>query len=230
MVDTSSFLLAVDTSSTVVSAALVDVAGGEVQLLAHRDQQAANRHGELLAASIEELLREASLMPASLSAVAAGLGPGPFTGLRVGVVTAASLADALGVPAYGACSLDAIARSRTGNRGFLVCTDARRKQVYWARYDETGARVEGPDIATAARLVSRFAADVPTVVGAAVSLYPRDFAAFEHLQDAAASATDVAHLVATKVSSGAESDVLEPMYLRRPDATPPGRPKSVLPA
>jgi len=224
-------VLAVDTSSTVVSAALVDVGSDdEVQVLARRDQQAANRHGELLTASIDELLRETSLSPSSLVALAAGLGPGPFTGLRVGVVTAASMADALGVPAYGTSSLDAIACSHTGGTPFLVCTDARRKQVYWARYDESGLRVEGPDIATAADLAARFAADVPKVVGAAVELYPREFAAFSETADAVASATDVAHLVAEKVRIGADSDVLEPMYLRRPDATPPGRPKSVLPA
>jgi tRNA threonylcarbamoyl adenosine modification protein YeaZ len=223
-------VLAVDTSSTVVSAALVDVTGGKVQLLAQRDRQAANRHGELLAASIQELLREAGVTPAALTAVAAGLGPGPFTGLRVGVVTAATLADALGVPAYGACSLDAIARMHAGAGGFLVCTDARRKQVYWARYDAAAARVEGPDIATAADVAARFAVVVPTVVGAAVPLYAQEFAAFDSTVDAAASAADVAHLVAAKVQAGAASDVLEPMYLRRPDATPPGRPKSVLPA
>lgn len=223
-------MLAVDTSSTVVSAAVVDVTDGEVIVLARRDEQAANRHGELLAASIAEILSEVSLTPSSLVAVAAGLGPGPFTGLRVGVVTAAAFADALSVPAYAACSLDAIARSQSGADGFLVCTDARRKQVYWARYDSAGARVDGPDIATAADLATRFAAEVPRVVGAAVALYPQEFSVFHITTDVAASALDVAYLVAAKVRAGAPSDVLEPMYLRRPDASPPGRPKSVLPA
>src|SRR5947209_6435052 len=201
-------MLAVDTSSMVVSAALVDVAAAEVRLLARRDHKAANRHGELLAASIDELLRETSLSPSSLVAVAAGLGPGPFTGLRVGVVTAAALADALEVPAYAACSLDAIARQHAASGEFLVCTDARRKQVYWARYDGKGVRTEGPDIATPADLATRFAALVPTVVGAAVALYPDEFATFDNTADATASALDVAHLVADKVRAGADSDVL----------------------
>src|SRR3954469_6591666 len=223
-------MLAVDTSSTVVSAALVDVTDSDVVVLARRDEQATNRHGELLAASIADLLSEASVTPSSLVAVAAGLGPGPFTGLRVGVVTAAALADALGVPAYAACSLDGIARSHAAGQDFLVGTDARRKQVYWARYNSTGARVEGPDIATAADLAARFAEAVPAVVGAAVALYAHEFSAFDVTTGAAASAVDIAHLVASKVRGGAPSDVLEPMYLRRPDASPPGRPKSVLPA
>jgi len=224
-------VLAVDTSSNVVSAALVDVTEAtDVRVLAARDERADNRHGELLAALIDEVLHESALKPSSLAAVAAGLGPGPFTGLRVGVVTAASLSDALGLPAYGACSLDAIARSHAGQREFLVCTDARRKQVYWARYDAAGARIEGPDIATAADLAARFADQVPLVIGAGVALYPQEFSAFQVTGDASASATEVARLVATRVRDRAPSEVLEPMYLRRPDASPPGRPKSVLPA
>jgi len=224
-------VLAVDTSSSVVSAALVDVADpADVRVLAARDERADNRHGELLAALIDEVLRESRLTPPSLAAVAAGLGPGPFTGLRVGVVTAASLADALRLPAYGACSLDAIARSHPRRHEFLVCTDARRKQVYWARYDAAGARVEGPDIATAAELAARYAGHVPLAVGVGVALYPQEFSAFEMTGDASASASDVARLVATRVRERALPELLEPMYLRRPDASPPGRPKSVLPA
>jgi tRNA threonylcarbamoyl adenosine modification protein YeaZ len=222
-------LLAVDTSSKVVSVAVVDVADPDLRVLAARNADADNRHGELLAATIHEVLDQASTTPASLVAVAAGLGPGPFTGLRVGVVTAATLADALGVPGYGACSLDAIAHAHATDRPFLVCTDARRKQVYWARYDETGARVEGPDIATADAVAHRFATEVPAVVGAGVALYPEEFSAFERAE-ATASAVDVARLVAARAAAGAEADVLEPMYLRRPDARPPGPRKSVLPA
>jgi tRNA threonylcarbamoyl adenosine modification protein YeaZ len=225
----SRLLLAVDTSSSVVSAAVVDVRDDDVTLLAARDVGAANRHGELLAALVDGVLEEAGAAPADLTAVSAGLGPGPFTGLRVGVVTAASLADALGIPSYGVCSLDAIARAHISESDFLVCTDARRKQVYWAHYDGSGARTEGPDIATPIDVAARFAGEVPTAVGTGVTLYPDDFAAFSHTTDAAVSARDVAQLVADRVRAGAPSDVMEPMYLRRPDASPPGRPKSVLP-
>ena len=223
-------VLVVDTSSSVVSTALVDVSSDAVHPLATRDLAVGNRHGELLAASIDEVLREAKLSPSALVAVAAGLGPGPFTGLRVGVVTAASLADALGRPAYGACSLDAVARRHVRRQSLLVCTDARRKQVYWARYDATGARVEGPDITTARELAQRFAGEVPLAVGAAVSLYAEEFSAFDQTLDAKVSAVDVAELVAERVRADAPGELLEPLYLRRPDASPPGRRKSVLPA
>jgi tRNA threonylcarbamoyl adenosine modification protein YeaZ len=226
----SRLLLAVDTSSHVVSAALADVRDAEVTLVAARDIAAANRHGELLTALVADVLKEAGAAPIDLAAVAAGLGPGPFTGLRVGVVTAASLADAVGIPSYGVCSLDAIARAHAHTSDFLVCTDARRKQVYWACYDGKGARTDGPDIATPSDVATRFAGELPTVVGAGVTLYPGEFAAFSRTTDAAVSAGDVAHLVADRLRDGAPSDVMEPMYLRRPDASPPGRPKSVLPA
>jgi tRNA threonylcarbamoyl adenosine modification protein YeaZ len=226
----SRLLLAVDTSSAVVSAAVAGLRDDELQILASREVAAANRHAELLAELVHDLMRRVGVAPGALDAVVAGLGPGPFTGLRVGVVTVASLADALGLPSYGVCSLDAIARDRADGRDFLVCTDARRKQVYWARYDGTGARTDGPDIATPADVVARFAADVEVAVGAGTALYPDVFEAFDDARDASISAADVAHLVADRLRAGAPSDVLEPMYLRRPDATPPGRPKSVLPA
>jgi len=223
-------LLAVDTSSSVVSAALADVRDTEVRLLASRDVAAANRHGELLADLVHQVLAEAGATPASLTATVAGLGPGPFTGLRVGVVTAASLADALGIAAYGVCSLDGIARAHADGSGFLVCTDARRKQVYWARYDGTGGRVEGPDIATPHDVATRFATEIRTVIGAGVALYPDEFSAFARTIDTPVSARDIADLAADRVRDSAPPNVMEPIYLRRPDAAPPGRPKSVLPA
>lgn len=225
-----SLLLAVDTSSDVVSAALADVAGEEVRVVAQRDARAVNRHGELLASLIARLLDDAAVAPSALAAVAAGLGPGPFTGLRVGVMTATALADALGTPVYGVCSLDAIAHAQIGSGPFVVCTDARRKQVYWARYDDTGTRVEGPDISTAADVAQRFAGEVPAAFGAGVALYQEDFSAFSDTRDASVSADAVARLVSARVRADAPSDVMEPLYLRRPDASPPGRLKSVLPS
>ena len=230
MTENSKLLLAVDTSSSVVSTALVAVDDQEVHVVAWRDVTAANRHGELLTALVDEVLREAQVTATGLDAVAAGLGPGPFTGLRVGVVTAASLADALNIPSYGACSLDAIAHEHRNSGDFVVCTDARRKQVYWARYDGAGRRVDGPDIAPAAVIASRFANDVDAVIGAGTVLFADEFAAFGHVSDAAVSARALAQLLAPRVRANAPSDVMEPMYLRRPDAAPPGRPKSVLPA
>ena len=225
-------ILAVDTSSAQVSAAVVEVdETGEVQPLAVRETVAANRHGELLAPSVHSVLESAGVAMTDLHAVAAGLGPGPFTGLRVGVVTAATIADAVGIPSYGACSLDAVARPHAGGGDFLVCTDARRRQVYWAVYDATAQRLEGPDIAPPADVVEHCRSRVSRVVGAGAHLYADVFADLGTDPDPGfPSAAHVAAIVAVKVQSGAASEQLEPMYLRRPDAVPPAAPKAVTPA
>ena len=86
-----------------------------------------------------------------ITAVAAGTGPGPYTGLRAGLVTARVLGSALGVPVYGVCTLDVVAAgvASTGTaagQGFIVATDARRREVYWARYDADGRRLDGPAV------------------------------------------------------------------------------------
>ena len=157
-------VLGLDTSSPAVSVALVELHpadGGDARWGRQADWQVvdAKRHGELLATGIEAVFAELLLRPADLSAVAVGLGPGPFTGLRVGVVTAATMADALGIPAYGVCSLDAIAAGDDDDEARrLVVTDARRKEVYWAEYAPDGERVAGPDVLAPGELATRLSA------------------------------------------------------------------------
>ena len=208
-------VLAFDTSTADVTAAVVDVAAAP-RVLAEQDVVAPNRHGEVLAPLIAEVLQAAGVDMRDLTAVGVGVGPGPFTGLRVGLATAAALSDALEIPAYGVCSLDAIAR---GRGAVLVVTDARRREVYWAAYDDGGHRVAGPAVARPG--------DVPVVgravVGPATTLYP------EQLPGAPAypRAADVAALVADRARDRAPGDPLTPLYLRRPDAVPPGPPKLV---
>src|SRR4029079_2681933 len=89
---------------------------------------------------------------ADLTAVAVGVGPGPYTGLRVGVGTARALRAVLRSPVHGVCSLDVVAAHVPRGREFLVATDARRKEVYWARYDAAGMRLEGPAVGSAASI------------------------------------------------------------------------------
>lgn len=224
-------LLAVDTSSANVSAAVVEIDAGSSQArtLAARDAVAANKHGELLAPAVRDVLAAAGVGAADLAAVAAGLGPGPFTGLRVGIVTVATIADACGIPSYGACSLDAVARHHRGP--VVVCSDARRRQVYWASYSPDGWRVTGPDIAPPAELADRVRDEAPRFAGAGALLHRDAFGGFAlDEDDPYPRAVDVAHLVAERVASGAPTERLEPMYLRRPDAVPSASVKSVLPA
>ena len=152
-------VLAVDSSTPAITAALAQVTTADVVLRAQRCWVDALAHGELLAPAVAEVLTEAGARPADLAAIVAGVGPGPFTGLRVGLVTAASMGHALGVPTYGVCSLDALGwaatdPSRGGDDRVLVATDARRREVYWAVY-AAGRRVTDP------------AVDAPAVVATA---------------------------------------------------------------
>ena len=125
-------LLAFDTATTRVTVALHD---GE-RVVASLDSDEGLRHGELLAPAIQRVLRDADATPQDVSAIAVGVGPGPFTGLRVGLVTARTMALALGIPVHGVCTLDILAAEAVdaGLDDFLVATDARRKEVYLASY------------------------------------------------------------------------------------------------
>ena len=91
------------------------------------------------------MLADAGARPRDLAAIVAGLGPGPFTGLRVGLVTAATMGQVLGIPTYGVCSLDAHRLPGGAGAPVLVATDARRKEIYWAVYDDGGQRIVGPE-------------------------------------------------------------------------------------
>ena len=213
-------VLALDTSSPAVSAALVRVEPQGREVLAEHVVVDARRHGELLALGVRAVLDG---RPATeLAAVVVGLGPGPFTGLRVGLVTAASMGDALGVPAYGVCSLDAVGQ---GER--VVVTDARRKEVYWARYDTAG-RVEGPAVERPADLTERLRGSGARLVGAGAVLHRDAFAGLP-VDDSAVhpSGPELVALAADRLLAGAPSEALTPLYLRRPDAVQPGATKRV---
>jgi tRNA threonylcarbamoyladenosine biosynthesis protein TsaB len=173
---------------------------------------------------IAKVLADAGVSRADLSAVAVGVGPGPYTGLRVGVVTARVLGAVLGIGVHGVCSLDVIAADVPRGQEFLVATDARRKEVYWARYDAAGTRVEGPQVGRAG--------SIPGAAGLAVAgrggqLYPEAFGAV--IGPAYPDARTLCALVAGARAGSAAVPLLpaEPLYLRRPDAREPGPPKRV---
>jgi tRNA threonylcarbamoyl adenosine modification protein YeaZ len=212
-------VLAIDTSSAAVTAALIDVSSDEVVVRAERVTLNSRGHGEYLAPAIAQCLAEAGAAPGELAAVVAGTGPGPFTGLRVGLVSAAVMADVLDIPAYGVCSLDAIAGARAGP--LLVATDARRKEIYWARYLD-GARIEGPAVSRPADL----AAGSGAMAGAGARLY-RAALGLPLIDQDFPSAAALVQRAADRIRAGAPTEPLTPLYLRRPDAVEPGRPKAV---
>lgn len=185
-------VLAIDTATPAVTAGIVRLDG--VEVLAERVTVDARAHAEQLTPNVLGALTDAGLTVSDLDAVVVGCGPGPFTGLRVGMATAAAYGHALGIPVHGVCSLDAIAIETAGE--VLVVTDARRREVYWARYRD-GVRVEGPAVNTPA--------DVPGAVEALArpAVYPT-----------------VSGLVRAVTDWKAQPEPLIPLYLRRPDAKP----------
>jgi tRNA threonylcarbamoyl adenosine modification protein YeaZ len=219
--------LAFDTSTPTVSVAVVR----DGTVLVERSLHVPNAHGESLAPLIRQCLDDAGAVVTEVDVIGVGLGPGPFTGLRVGVVTAAGLADAIGVPAHGMCSLDAVAALHQSGEPLAVLTDARRKQVYWATYDEVGARVGGPDLARPDDLALSLAGRVGVIVGAGALLYAEAFEAYDVRQSSPwPSATAIARHASTMHAAGLAPEALEPLYLRRPDARPPAARKRVTPA
>jgi tRNA threonylcarbamoyladenosine biosynthesis protein TsaB len=218
-------LLAIDTSTTAITVAAHDGS----RALAEATTLDARGHAEHLAPGIAQVLAEAGATPADLTDIVSGLGPGPFTGLRVGVVTARTLALVTGARLHGLCSLDSLAFQAAVEGDLLVATDARRKEVYWATYAWGATRIperlDGPHVAKPADLPADAAA-LPAV-GRGPLLYPGVFA---HPLDGPldVSAAALADLVARRLTAGDRLDEHEPYYLRRPDAAPSVTTKSAL--
>lgn len=210
-------LLAFDTATPAVTVALYD---GQ-QVVAERTTVDAMRHGELLAPSIAAVLEEVGLVRQDLTAIAVGVGPGPFTGLRVGLMTARTLGAVLEIPVYGVCTLDVLAveavDTGTVDGPFQVATDARRKEVYLASYDRDGIRLTGPDVVKPATVATE-----GPVVGRGAVLYSEAFPDGRGPENPSAGV--LARVVAEE---RAELYDPEPMYLRRPDAAEPHKPKRV---
>lgn len=205
-------ILAVDTATPAVTAGLVDSAGATV--LAERVTVDARAHAERITPNVLAALDEAGLSMPDLDAVVVGCGPGPFTGLRVGMATAAAYGHALGIPVYGVCSLDAmgVLARRVSNDEVLVVTDARRREVYWARYRD-GVRVAGPAVCAPG--------DVDVDAAQAVAGSPAHAALFD-LPVLDIAYPTAAGLVAAVDDWDTDPAPLVPLYLRRPDAQPPG--------
>ena len=208
-------MLALDTATPAVTAGVVR----DGQLLAERVTVGARAHAETLTPNVLAALDESSLTTADLDAVVVGCGPGPFTGLRVGMATAAAFGHALDIPVHGVCSLDAIGVHTSGD--VLVVTDARRREVYWARYRD-GVRVAGPAVDAPA--------DVPYEGATAVAGSPQHAEMFPLPRLDATHPTprglvravvDWAAPPGSDVAGPAAPAPLVPLYLRRPDAKTP---------
>jgi len=229
-------LLALDTATSRTSVALLD--GSE--LVAELSRDGATAHGEALPALAAEILR--TISPCQLDYIAVGVGPGPFTGLRVGIAFARAMAWTLEIPVVGVCTLDALAHTHSAERprrsrraapsltssgpvahaDFAVATDARRKEVYWAAYDANGERIGEPVVIRPSEIDSDLRS-LPTI-GSGAGLYPEDF--LEIAEPRYPTAHAIGELALAKIESGSPLST-EPLYMRRPDAIPPARPSAV---
>lgn len=208
-------VLAIDTATTALVTGAVDTESGQITQRILADARA---HNERLMPTILEVMSEAGLELDDLDAIVAGMGPGPFTGLRVGMATAQALADALSIPLHGVCTHDAIAHTALAGANekdaALVATDARRKEIYWATY-RAGQRLMGPEVAKPGDL---------TLEGIAQIIIPEKLA--DQLPGVLAAlprgeAAPTAEGLVAVAQLDADPEPFVPMYLRRPDAVPP---------
>lgn len=199
-------VLAIDTATPAVTAGVVRRGPSGVEVLGERVTVDPRAHAEQLTPNVLGALADAGLSMADLEAVVVGCGPGPFTGLRVGMATAAAYGHALGLPVFGVCSLDAIGVDTEGD--VLVVTDARRREVYWARYRD-GVRVDGPAVDAPADVP----ADASAVAGSP------EHAALFGLPQLPPTVPTTSGLVRA-VDWDTPPEPLVPLYLRRPDAKP----------
>jgi tRNA threonylcarbamoyladenosine biosynthesis protein TsaB len=215
-------LLALDTSAAATVALLQDDA-----VLGRFSSGDTRSHAEVLAPAVHRILAEADVSGTGLDAVVAGVGPGPFTGLRAGLVTARTLAFVWDVPLHGVMSLDALAFDAVGHlppgETFLVGTDARRGEVYWASYRmpaEGGGLPElldGPHVGPAA--------DLPKgqpLIGRAAGLYPDDVDGVQAFSAADPDAVALARVARLRLLGGLDLLDTAPLYLRESDAKVPG--------
>lgn len=193
-----SISLAIDTSTSRTSVALIE----NEAILWHGFRDGATSHG----AALPALVAQALLVSPGIDQVVVGMGPGPFTGLRVGIAFARSFAFARGLTPYGVCSLDAIAAIVREKFDFIIATDARRKEVYWAKYI-SGARVDGPHV------------DYPAAVSKlGLPIFGEGAVKYGISEESEILYPDMISLAA--LASRPDLRTTQPMYLRRPDAVP----------
>lgn len=209
---TDRLVLGLDTSTHVQ----IGISDGE-RVLASMTYDDPKRHVEQLAPLLSTMITEAGVEMTALTEIIVGVGPGPFTGLRVGIASARILGSVLGIEVRGVCSLDVLAaqwqRNDPPEGDFVIATDARRKEVYWARYTSTGQRIEGPSVGKPDQLPQ-----LP-VAGPA---------ALVHSELASSGPVRLDGGVLALAGPQLPDAGIEPLYLRSPDATPPGPRKSVL--
>jgi tRNA threonylcarbamoyl adenosine modification protein YeaZ len=217
-------ILGLDTATAVTTVALAEVDGGRCSVLVERGHVDPRRHGEVLPVQVDAVLADAGVEPGELGMVAVGTGPGAFTGLRVGLATASAMGLALGIPVHGVCTLDTLAWATGRTTPFAVATDARRRELFWALYDDAATRRGEPRVGSAD-------AAAESTRGLTV-VVPPGTPLVETLGDVTEGpppqAAALCAVVSHRMARGLAPEPAHPRYLRRPDVTPSSGPKSVL--
>ena len=213
-------ILGIDTATPATTVAVCV----EGVVVAEETRVDARRHAESLAPCIQQVIQAAGRVLSDVRHIAVGVGPGAFTGLRVGLVTARSLARALDIPVHGVCTLDVMAYGSGLAEPFAVVTDAKRKEVFWARYASVSERTGGPWVGRPSE-VSGAISGLP-VVGVQGTPFAELFGDPKGPELPAAGA--LARLLEQRLAVGGELLSASPIYLREPDVSPAVAPKSVL--
>lgn len=231
--DGAVLILAIDTSASASAALLKNrTPGGAAQVLASFHTDETNTHSEVLAPGIQGLLAESGTAGTDIDAIVVGVGPAPFTGLRVGIATARSLGFAWRTPVHGAMSLNALAHDvlvdvspgGDDDQQFTVAIDARRREVYWARYDAGGTLVDGPHVGAPE------AVPAGPVYGAGAGLYADRLSAAgarvdERFAGRQPSAASLGAWALEELGRGRGLLPTTPLYLRESDAKVPAQMK-----
>jgi tRNA threonylcarbamoyl adenosine modification protein YeaZ len=203
-------LLSIDTSAG-TSVAVVDFTAG---VLAQRASSDTRSHAELIGQFIADCLADSGVSTGALSGVAVGMGPGPFTGLRVGIAAARAFGFGIGKPVVPVVSHDAVAFGQDGR--LLVVTDARRREVNWSTY--SGVDVAGIPIRSAGPALAR-----PENLADEVA----DFGSYRRLDAVTVSAASLGMLAENLFANGRPFAGDNALYLRSPDVTMSAGPKRV---
>jgi tRNA threonylcarbamoyl adenosine modification protein YeaZ len=219
-------VLALDTSMGACSAAVLRTEG-PVRIFYAKQEIMARGHAEALMPMVAEVMAEARLGFAALDLIAATVGPGSFTGVRIAIAAARGLALVNHAKLYGTDSLTvmataALATGASEEGRFAVAVDARRGMLYLGLYDESAGRLAGPLLIAPTEALALLPGDLHVAVGSGASLLAEAAAArgrhiaakLPGLQPSAGALAEIA------ARAGEAWPTLRPLYLRPPDAKP----------
>ncbi|MGB3503227.1 MAG: tRNA (adenosine(37)-N6)-threonylcarbamoyltransferase complex dimerization subunit type 1 TsaB [Mesorhizobium sp.] len=220
-------VLAIDTASTLCAVCLWDAA--QSRELGRAVEDIGKGHAERLMELIERALGEAGIGYDKVGVIAVSVGPGSFTGIRVGVSAARGLALALGIPAHGVTTLSAIAeavRAKTSGRRIVAAIDAKRDELYAADHARDGSVTAGPMIVRYDAAASLAAGEPPVLAGSGAAIIADriEQAGGERpaILDDHATTADIAIYAALAAAGKSANSPPKPLYLRAPDARPQG--------